>query len=145
MGFALLAIVGMLLCVALWRKDYPRSIVFAVVIAGLVLMIAIPSRDGVDGIVAFAIWTIASYMLRNFSWASVLFLSSEFCYNLELKGLYLWQIQAVSNVLGVVGLAAIWYGRPKWDHKFSFGRGVGSPVGCDVGFGIVRNSEGKTK
>ena len=138
---ALIAAVSGLACFAAWRRDTPRALAFAIVACGLGAMV--PIHEQIDGIIAFSIWTLASYMLRNFPAASLLYLLSAFCYILELKGFYLWQIQALSNVLGVMGLAAIWYGRPKWHHRVGFSRGVGDALGGDAAYRIVRTSKGQ--
>ena len=142
-GFALIAVVAGIACFAAWRKDTPRALAFGIVACGLAAMVPIHSQ--IDGIIAFSIWTLASYMLRNFPVASLLYLLSAFCYILELKGVYLSQIQALSNVLGVLGLAAIWYGRPKWHHRIGFGRGIGGPLAGDAIYRAIGNSEGQGK
>lgn len=142
-ALALITAVTGLACFAVWRRDYSRALAFAIVACGLCAMVPIHAQ--IDGIIAFSIWTLASYMLRNFPVASLLYLLSAFCYILELKGVYLWQIQALSNVLGVLGLAAIWYGRPKWHHRVGFRRGIGAFVGSDLLYSTVGNSEGEGK
>lgn len=118
---AFIALTAALALARLWRRDVCRALAFGFVAAGLCLMAAI--QDHAGGIIAFATWTLVSYLLLNFPAASVLFLFSAFCYILELYGVWVLQIQIASNLAGVIGLAAIWYGRPKWNHRLAWGAG----------------------
>lgn len=104
---------------AWWRGSLERALAFAFVAGGLGVMAAIYEQAG--GVVAFAIWTIVSYLLLNFPIAATLYLVSAFCYILELQGVWMFQIQVASNLAGLIGLAVIWYEHPKWRYV-GFGR-----------------------
>ena len=91
-----------------------HAVGFFIVLSGLGLMAVF--REDANGIIAFAIWTLASYLLINFPLASMLYLVSAFCYTLQMTGHFNFAIQVFSNILGLAGLAAIWYGKPKWRY-----------------------------
>jgi hypothetical protein len=98
----------------LWRRDTARALAYCAVLMGLLTMAAI--RGPAEGIVAFSVWTLVSYSLRNFPLATTVYLGSAFCYMLELQGAAMLYLQLASNALGVLGLVAIWYGQPRWQY-----------------------------
>lgn len=108
------------------RRDTARALAYAAVLAGLVVMAAV--RGPSEGIVAFSVWTLVSYSLRNFPLATTVYLGSAICYMLELQGAAMLYLQLASNALGVLGLVAIWYGQPRWQYIFHSWTGLGRPV-----------------
>ena len=113
MGYAMLTFA--LLAHRLFKADSARTIAFGAVLLGLLLMIGIQGNAG--GIVAFAAWTLVSYAVLNFPVASMLYLFAALCYILKLQGAYPYGVQIVSNLSGVAGLVAIWYGKPRWQYN----------------------------
>lgn len=116
---AFMGLVSALALASLWRKRFSHAAAFAVVACGLAVMSLIATR--VDGVIAFAVWTLASYALLNFPKAAALYLASAFCYILELQGNWVFAIQVACNILGLVGLAAIWYGTPRREYRPDLG------------------------
>ena len=110
----------------LQRRDTARALAYCAVLAGLVTMAAI--RGPAEGIVAFSVWTLVSYSMRNFPLATTVYLGSAFCYMLELQGAAMLYLQLASNALGVLGLVAIWYGQPRWQYVLPGWIGLGGPV-----------------
>jgi hypothetical protein len=121
---AFIALTGALASAAWWRGQPEKVLAFCVVLIGLCIMAAI--RGDAHGIIAFAVWTIASYLLLNFPAAATLYLLSAFCYTLQLQGGWAVATQVFSNVAGLAGLAAVWYGNPKWRYA---GLDLSSPGG----------------
>lgn len=108
------------------RRDTARALAYCAVLAGLATMAAI--RGPTEGIVAFAVWTLVSYSIRNFPLATTVYLGSAFCYMLELQGAAMLYLQLASNALGVLGLVAIWYGQPRWQYIPSSWIGSSRPL-----------------
>ena len=117
--YAFLGVTIILAALSLWRRRVENALALGAVAIGLGVMAIIAGNAG--GIVAFAVWTLVSYAVLNFRPAAALYLASAFCYILELQGHWLLAIQIASNLTGLVGLAALWYGKPKWRYV-GFGR-----------------------
>lgn len=111
---AFIALTAALAAVAWWRGDCERAAAFGTVLLGLVVMAAL--RGDAHGIVAFAVWTVVSYLILRFPVASALYLLSAFCYILWLQGAWDYALQVVSNVSGLAGLAAVQYGKPRFNR-----------------------------
>ena len=116
---AFIGVVSALALASLWRKRLAHAAAYAVVACGLMVMSLIETR--IDGVMAFAVWTLTSYALLNFPKAAAVYLASAFCYILELQGHWVFAIQVSCNILGLVGLAAIWYGTPRREYRFDIG------------------------
>lgn len=132
---AFLALVAALSLVSLARRDYERAVAFAFVFCGLAVMLF--AWGNANGWIAFATWTLVSYLILNFPVASTLYLASAFCY---IFGLWGWQThipQALSNLTGVFGLVAIWYGQPKRQRVSTdwLGSRLAIPEGDDIADG----------
>jgi hypothetical protein len=125
--FAFIAVTGLLCAFQAWRKKFTHAIAFGVICASLCMMIFLRG-DPIDGVVAFAVWTLVSHAVLMFPLASILFLLSAFCYILELQGNYAYAIQVTSNLLGLAGVLAVWYGTPKWKYRLENGIGLGSII-----------------
>lgn len=124
---AFIAVTVALALASWWRGHIERVFAFVIVAAGLGIMAATAGHAG--GIMAFALWTLISYMLLNFPRAATLYLVSAFCYILELQGHWMIAIQVASNLAGLAGLVAIWYEHPKWKYVgFDWSRRWGALV-----------------
>jgi NAD/NADP transhydrogenase beta subunit len=111
---AFLALVGGLSVASAIRREPEKALAYAFILGGLLLMLAV--RGHANGWIAFAVWTLISYLILNFPIASTLYLASAFCYIFGLWGLSDYAAQVASNIAGLLGLVAVWYGRPKWQY-----------------------------
>lgn len=114
---AFLAITAALVAWRAYKRDRDRALAYAFVLVGLGIMAAIRGHAG--GVVAFAVWTLVSYLLLNFPLAAALYLASAFCYIAELQGYGTFAIQIVSNLLGLAGLVAVSVQPPRWRYAGS--------------------------
>jgi len=146
MELAAFMVLALALCmIRLANRDQARALAYVAILCGLAVMAAI--RGDAGGVLAFAVWTLCSYALLNFPVASTLYLFSAFCYILELQGAWQLQIQIASNLAGMAGLVAVWYGKPKWEHNFAWGSGRGytRSVAVDVKAGNPRPAQRQEK
>lgn len=112
---AFIVITLALLAASSIMRRHEHAVAFSVVLAGLIVMAVF--RSEANGVVAFAVWTMASYLLLNFPVAATLYLASAFCYTLQLSGHLNVALQVASNAAGLLGLVAIWNGTPRWRYS----------------------------
>ena len=109
-----MGLVAALIAISAVRREREKATAYAFVFAGLAIMLATWGYS--SGWIAFAVWTAVSYLILNFPLASTLYLGSSFCYLLGLWGVDVYSLQVVSNVAGLLGLLAVWHGRPRWKY-----------------------------
>lgn len=126
----------------LWKREQAKAVAYIVVALGLVIMSILPGR--IDGILAFATWTLVSYALLNFPYAATLYLISAFCYILELQGAFLTPIQIGSNLCGLLGLVAIWNGTPRWEYSIKRNTSGRFPISLGIGVSYRIKSNNRT-
>lgn len=91
-----------------------QTIAFLIVAAALLVMVF--AWGEAHGVIAFAVWTLASYLLLNFPAAATLYLVSAFLYLVPGGGWYGAALQIASNATGLAGLWMIWNAKPKWEY-----------------------------
>jgi hypothetical protein len=146
---AFICLVATLCAWQAWRKRFTNALALAVICGGLFLMVFLRG-DPIDGIAAFAIWTLVSYLVLMFPLAAILFLVSAFCYILELQGSFAYYIQIASNLAGIAGVLAVWHGKPKWRYRIERGLGLGVDLSLadytSGGYSVaVQANKGRTK
>lgn len=136
--FVFIALTFSLVGWKLWKREQSKAVAYIVVALGLVIMSILPGR--IDGILAFATWTLVSYAILNFPYAATLYLVSAFCYILELfcyilelPEAFLTPIQIGSNLCGLLGLVAIWNGSSRWEYSLKRNTSGGFPLSLGIG------------
>jgi hypothetical protein len=124
---AFIALTGLICAYKAWRKQYTHAIALGIVCLGLLSMTFLRGNP-IDGVVAFAVWTLVSYAVLMFPVACLLFLASAFCYILELQGNYAYAIQVISNLAGLSGVFFIALGTPRRKYRFESDIGFGGSI-----------------